>query len=88
MLSFDLDIYSIGRPNMPPVCVHGFYYSCVICIFTKYNTNQCFMVREKDFYVSPSVEAVCILARQEVLQGSKEFKMSGEDAGDEETPGF
>lgn len=46
------------------------------------------MLREKDIYVSPSIETVCIMARQEVLQGSKEFKMSGEDAGDEETPGF
>ena len=46
------------------------------------------MLREKDIYVSPSIETVCIMARQEVLQGSKEFKMSGEDASDEVTPGF
>ena len=46
------------------------------------------MTHEKDFYVSPSAETVCIMARQAVLQGSKEFMMSAEDAGDEETPGF
>lgn len=46
------------------------------------------MMYEKDVYVSPSVETVRIMARQAVLQGSKDFNMSGEDAGDEETAGF
>lgn len=46
------------------------------------------MLHEKDIYVSPSVETVCFMARQTVLQGSEKFMMSGENAGDEENPGF
>lgn len=44
------------------------------------------MFHEKDSYVSPIAEMVCIMARQAILEGS--FKMRGEDAGDENEAGF
>ena len=46
------------------------------------------MFSEKDIYVSPSIETVCIATVQAVLQASEGFRMNAESAGDEEYAGF
>lgn len=42
------------------------------------------MLVEKERYVSPLAEIVCVVTRQAILEGS----MRGENAGDEENPGY
>lgn len=44
------------------------------------------MVYEKDSYISPSAETVSLMPGQNVLQASG--TMHGENAGDEDNPGF